>query len=69
MTAIEARVETLDEEVRLMRARVDSMGGDVVELRSSIDRVEPHLEEVNRFVHPLRRIGDRARGRGRQPRG
>jgi hypothetical protein len=33
-----------------------------------IGGVEPHLEEVNRFVHPLRRIGDRARGRGRQPR-
>jgi hypothetical protein len=33
-----------------------------------IGGVESHLEEVNRFVHPLRRIGDRARGRGRQPR-
>jgi hypothetical protein len=69
LSTIEARVAVLDEEVRLMRARVDSMGGDVTELRSSIDRVEPHLAEVNRFVHPLRRIGDRARGRGRQPRG
>jgi hypothetical protein len=68
LNAIEARVETLDEEVRLMRARVDSMGGDVTEVKSSIARVEPHLEEVNRFVHPLRRIGDRARGRGRPSR-
>jgi hypothetical protein len=68
LNAIEARVETLDQEVRVMRARVDSMGGDVTELRAGIERFEPHLEEVNRFVHPLRRIGDRARGRGRTPR-
>jgi hypothetical protein len=61
-------VQTLDEEVRQMRASVDSMGGDVTELRAGIDRVEPHLEEVTRLVHPLRRIGDRARGIGRQPR-
>ena len=68
LSAIEARVETLDEEVRLMRARVDAMGGDVTELKAGIERVEPHLEEVTRFVHPLRRIGDRARGRGRPER-
>jgi hypothetical protein len=68
LTAIESRVETLDEEVRLMRARVDAMGGDVAEMKASIARVEPHLEEVNRLAHPLRRIGDRARGRGRASR-
>ncbi len=68
LNSIDARVQTLDEEVRLMRARVDAMGGDVTELKAGIDRVEPHLEEVTRFVHPLRRIGDRARGRGRAPR-
>jgi hypothetical protein len=67
LNSIDARVQTLDEEVRLMRASVDSMGGDVTELRAGIDRVEPHLEDMTRMVHPLRRIGDRARGR-RQPR-
>jgi hypothetical protein len=68
LNAIEARVTVLDEEVRLMRASVDSMGGDVSELRAGIDRVEPRLEEVTRIVHPLRRIGDRARSIGRQSR-
>ena len=63
LNSIDARVQTLDDEVRMMRASVDSMGGDVTELRAGIDRVEPHLEEVTRFVHPLRRIGDRARRR------
>ena len=68
LNSIDTRVQTLDDEVQLMRARVDEMGGDVTELRAGIDRVEPHLEEVTRFVHPLRRIGDRARGRDRPPR-
>ena len=63
LNAIEARVTVLDEEVRLMRASVDSMGADVSEVRAGIDRVEPHLEDVTRVVHPLRAI----RGR-RQPR-
>jgi hypothetical protein len=69
LNSIEARVTVLDEEVRLMRASVDSMGGDVGEVRAGIDRVEPHLQDVTRIVHPLRRIGDRARGIGRQPGG
>jgi hypothetical protein len=68
LNSIDARVKTLDEEVRLMRASVDSMGADVGAVRAGIDRVEPHLEDVTRIVHPLRRIGDRARGI-RQPRG
>jgi hypothetical protein len=64
LNSIDARVQTLDEEVRLMRASVESMGGDVSEVRAGIDRVEPHLEDVTRVVHPFRTI----RGR-RQPRG
>jgi hypothetical protein len=68
LNAIESRVTVLDEEVRQMRSSVDSMGGDVTELRAGIDRVEPHLQEVTRIVHPLRRIGVRARGIGRQAR-
>jgi hypothetical protein len=65
LNSIDARVQTLDDEVRLMRARVDAMGGDVNELRAGISRVEPQLADVTRLVHPLRRIGERARGRGR----
>jgi archaellum component FlaC len=66
LSAIEARVDTLDDEVREMHAAVEAMRGDVTELRGAIARVEPHLEEVTRIVHPLRRITDRARRRGRE---
>jgi hypothetical protein len=60
---IHGKVESLDDEVKRMRASVDSMGGDVSELRGGISRLEPHLEDVSRAAHPLRRIGDRARRR------
>ena len=43
-----------------MRAAVESMGGDVSELEGGIARLEPHLEDVSRVAHPLRRLGDRA---------
>lgn len=61
--AIHERVDSLDEEVKRMRAAVESMGGDVGELKHGIDRLEPHLEDVSRVAHPLRRLG-RHRGRG-----
>jgi hypothetical protein len=64
---IQGKVESLDEEVKQMRASVDSMGGDVSELRGGISRLEPHLEDVSRATHPLRRIGDRARRRDGGP--
>jgi methyl-accepting chemotaxis protein len=65
LAQIDARVEVLNNEVRRMRAGVEDMGGDVTELKESIERVEPHVEDVNRVAHPLRRIGDRAMGRRR----
>lgn len=58
---INTRVDSLDDEVKRMRAAVETMGGDVGELRGSIDRLEPHLEDVSRVAHPLRRLGDRTR--------
>jgi uncharacterized protein (DUF3084 family) len=66
LAAIQARVDTLDEEVKGMHAAVEAMRGDVTELRGGIERVEPHLEEFTRIAHPLRRITDRARRRGRE---
>ncbi|MGH2985267.1 MAG: hypothetical protein ACRDLO_01095 [Solirubrobacterales bacterium] len=60
---IQDKVESLDDEVKQMRASVESMGGDVSELRGGISRLEPHLEDVSKVAHPLRRIGDRARRR------
>ena len=60
---IQAKVDSLDDEVKRMRSAVDGMGGDVGELRDGIERLEPHLEDVTRVAHPLRRLGDRRRGR------
>jgi hypothetical protein len=64
LQGIGERVDSLDEEVKRMRAAVEAMGGDVTELQQGIARVEPHLEDVSRVAHPLRRINQRAR---RQP--
>ena len=61
LTAIEQKVEILNDEVHKMRTRVDSMADDVGEARGALDRVEPHLEDVGKALHPLRRIGGRAR--------
>jgi hypothetical protein len=63
LNGIQAKVDSLDDEVRRMRAAVEGMGGDVGELRDGIERLEPHLEDVTRVAHPLRRLGDRRRGR------
>ena len=64
LEGIQTKVDSLDDEVKKMRAAVESMGGDVGEMQGSLERVEPHLDEMSKVVHPLRRINDR-RGRGR----
>lgn len=61
--SVDARLEDIDNEVRQMRARVNKMEGNVGGMRDSIDRLEPHLEDVTRVAHPLRRLGERARRR------
>lgn len=63
LDGIQDKVESLDDEVKKMRASVESMGDDVSELQGGISRLEPHLEDVSKVAHPLRRIGDRARRR------
>jgi hypothetical protein len=57
---IQAKVDSLDDEVKRMRSAVDGMGGDVGD---GIERLEPHLVDVTRVAHPLRRLGERRRGR------
>jgi hypothetical protein len=64
LETIRTQVASLDDEVKRMRAAVESMGGDVSELQEGIARVEPHLEDVSRVAHPLRRLGARARRSG-----
>jgi hypothetical protein len=61
LDGIRAKVDSLDDEVKKMRAAVESMGGDVAGLEQSIGRLEPHLEDVSRAAHPLRRLGNRSR--------
>lgn len=63
LDGIRAKVDSLDDEVRKMRTAVESMGGGVSGLEQSIARLEPHLEDVSRAAHPLRRIGTRTRRR------
>ena len=63
LNGIKDRVDSLDDEVKRMRAAVESMGGDVGELGQTMNRLEPHLEDVSRVAHPLRRLGDRTRRR------
>jgi hypothetical protein len=63
LDGIRSRVDSLDDEVKKMRAAVETMGGDVSGLEASIARLEPHLEDVSRVTHPLRRIGNRTRRR------
>ena len=61
LDGIQGKVESLDHEVKQMRAAVEAMGGDVGELRDGIDRLEPHLEDVSKVAHPLRRLNDSRR--------
>ncbi len=49
-----------------MRAAVEAMGGDVGELKGGIARLEPHLEDVTRVAHPLRRLNPAAAAPGRR---
>lgn len=63
LEGIQNRVESLDHEVKQMRTAVEGMGGDVSELQQGIERLEPHLEDVSRVAHPLRRVADRRRRR------
>ncbi|HEX2129547.1 MAG TPA: hypothetical protein VHF58_10060 [Solirubrobacterales bacterium] len=69
LNSIESKVEVLNDEVHKMRTRVDSMADDVGDVRGGIDRLEPHLEDMTKVVHPLRRIGERARRRELDPDG
>ena len=45
---------------------VSRMSEDLVEMKGSMARVEPQLEDVTRVVHPLRRINARDRRRERE---
>ena len=54
----------IEDEVRVMKADVADMRGDVGELKQGIERLEPHLEDVTRVAHPLRRLNPKRRRAG-----
>jgi hypothetical protein len=60
LTAIRARVQTMDDEVRLMRQGVNHLEGEVVAMRESL---ESELRDVGLAMHPLRRTTRRLRRR------
>lgn len=63
LNGIGDRVDSLDAEVKQMRAAVEAMGADLGEVQEGIERLEPHLEDVSLVAHPLRRISERSRRR------
>ena len=64
---INERVASLDDEVKQMRAAVETMSGDVSELNGGITRLETHLDDVNLVAHPLRRLGSKRRRTAAEP--
>ena len=60
---IEARVTSMDEEVKKMRRGVDSLNGEVIGVQEVIEPLHAELQEVHRAVRPLRRLTGRMPGR------
>jgi hypothetical protein len=50
LAAIQARVESLDDEVILMRQGVDSLGTDVVGLRETVKPLEGRIGRIAGFL-------------------
>jgi hypothetical protein len=46
----------IQDEVRELNTEVTAMRADVGELKQGMDRLEPHIEDVTRVAHPLRRL-------------
>jgi methyl-accepting chemotaxis protein len=59
LASIDDRVESLDAEVRQMRAAVERLNGQVGELQGGVDRLSAPLGEIGNTLHPLRRSASR----------
>jgi hypothetical protein len=46
----------IQDEVRELNTEVAEMRADVGGLKQGMDRLEPHIEDVTRVAHPLRRL-------------
>ena len=53
LDAITERVDSLDGEVKRMRAAVESVGGEVTGMRESVEPLEGEMAAVRRAVEPI----------------
>ena len=59
LNAIEASVDSMDREVRLMRQGVDRLDSDVLKVVDGVDPLDEKLDEVRRTLRPLSRMSYR----------
>jgi hypothetical protein len=65
LSSIEASVESMDREVKLMRQGVDRLDTDVIRVVDGVDPLDAKLEDLRRTLHPLTRAAGRIARRGR----
>lgn len=65
LNAIEASVDSMDREVRLMRQGVDRLDTDVIKVVEGVDPLDEKLDDLRRTLRPLSRVSGRL---GRRPR-
>ena len=65
LNAIEASVDSMDREVRLMRQGVDRLDSDVLKVVDGVDPLDEKLDEVRRTLRPLSRMSYRLGRRDR----
>ena len=65
LTAIEASVDSMDREVKLMRRGVDRLDGDVMQVVDGVEPLDAKLEDLRRTLHPLSRATSLLGRRGR----
>jgi uncharacterized protein YoxC len=65
LSAIEASVDSMDREVRLMRQGVDRLDTDVIKVVEGVDPLDDKLEDLRRTLRPLSRMSGRFGRRAR----
>jgi uncharacterized protein YoxC len=63
VTGMHAAVERLDDEVVELRAQIAELDGRMATVADAVTRLEPHIQDVNLAVRPLRRARARMAGR------
>lgn len=66
LNAIEASVDSMDREVRLMRQGVDRLDDDVIKVVDGVDPLDEKLDDLRRTLRPLSRVNHRIGRRGRR---